>query len=150
MADAKIIVVGLGELELIADLYSQVYSPPQHEEFFQRRFEGRKNYTLLVAMLGDRHVGFAVGYELKPSTFYCWLCGVIPDARRMGVATQLMQAFEAFAVDHDYVVMRFECQNQHRAMMHLAITEGYDLIGIRWDPSTAANMVIFEKEVHSA
>ncbi len=147
MANAKIIAVGLGELEVIADMYSQIYSPPQHEEFFRRRFEGREGQCLLIAMLDDRPVGFAFGYELKPTTFYCWLCGVIPDAQRMGVATQLMQALEAFAADHDFTAMRFECQNQHRAMLHLAITEGYDLIGIRWDPSSAANMAIFEKEM---
>jgi GNAT superfamily N-acetyltransferase len=150
MANAKIISVELTDLDLIADLYSQVYSPPQHEEFFRRRFEGRRAYCVLVAMLDERPVGFAVGYELKPFCFYCWACGVIPDARRLGVATQLIQALEAFAVDHEYTVMRFECQNQHRAMLHLAITENYDLVGIRWDSNSAANMAIFEKELHSS
>jgi hypothetical protein len=32
-------------------------------------------------------------------------------------------------------------------VLHLAITEGYDLVGIRWDIQTAANFVIFEKEL---
>ncbi len=147
MANAKIIAVGQGEATLIADLYSQVFSPPQDEAFFQRRFQGRCNASLFVAMLDDQHVGFSVGYELKPATYYCWLCGVLPDARRLGVAAQLIEAQHAFAVDHSYTVMRFECQNQHRPMLHLAITEGYDLVGIRWDTSTVANVVIFEKDL---
>ncbi|MGB2985856.1 MAG: GNAT family N-acetyltransferase [Phycisphaerae bacterium] len=147
MANAKIIAVGPAELELIADLYSQVFAPAQDDEYFRRRFHGRYNVSLFVAMLDDQHVGFTISYELKPSTYYCWLCGVLPDARRLGVATQLIQAQQAFALDHGYAMIRFECQNQHRPMLHLAITEGYDLVGIRWDMTSAANMVIFEKDL---
>ncbi|MGD2109140.1 MAG: GNAT family N-acetyltransferase [Phycisphaerae bacterium] len=147
MANAKIVAVGPGELELIADLYSQVFSPPQSAEYFQRRVDRRYNVGLFVALLDDRHVGFTVSYELRPVIYYCWLCGVLPDARRMGVATQLMQALEAFVLDHDYGIIRFECQNQHRPMLHLAITEGYDLVGMRWDTAISANVAIFEKDL---
>ncbi len=147
MADAKIVAVGPGELVLIVELYNQVFSPAHDEEFFRRRVHGRYNTSLFVAMLDDQHVGFTVGYELKPSTYYCWLCGVLPDARRLGVAAQLIQAQQAFAVDHAYTIVRFECQNQHRPMLHLAIREGYDLVGLRWDTGIAANVVIFEKEL---
>ncbi len=147
MANAKIIAVGQGEVTLIADLYSQVFSPPQDEAFFQRRFHGRYNTSLFVALLDDQHVGFTVGYELKPTTYYCWLCGVLPEARRLGVAAQLIEAQHAFAIDHSYAIIRFECRNQHRPMLQLAIREGYDLVGIRWDSSSVANVVIFEKDL---
>lgn len=147
MADAKIIAIGSGEVALLADLYSQVFAPPRDEEFFRRRFHGRHNVCLFVAMIDESHVGFAVGYELKPGSFYSWLCGVLPDGRRLGVATQLIQAQMAFAVDHEYTILRFECQNQHRPMLHLAITEGYDLVGIRYDTESGANVVIFEKDL---
>ena len=32
-------------------------------------------------------------------------------------------------------------------MLHVAISEGYDLVGIRWETPTASNVVIFEKEL---
>lgn len=147
MANAKIVAVGPGELELIADLYGQVFSPPQTAEYFSRRYHGRYNVSLFVALLDERHVGFTVSYELRPTTYFCWLCGVLPDARRLGVATQLMQGQEAFALDHGYGVVRFECQNQHRPMLHMAITESYDLVGIRWDTAISANVAIFEKDL---
>lgn len=147
MADAKIVAVGAGELSLIAQMYGKIFNPPVDEEYFRRRFMGRYNVSLLVAMLDDQPVGFAVGYELMPTTYFSWLCGVLPDARRIGVATQLMQAQESLAADHAYTIIRFECQNQHRPMLQLAISEGYDLVGIRWDTAGAANVVIFEKEL---
>jgi len=147
MANAKIEVVGPGELGLISSLYNDVFTPPTEEAFFARRFRGRMNVSMLVAIVERQHVGFIIGFELMPSTYFCWLCGVVPDFRRAGIATQLMQGQQAWARDHDYALMRFECQNQHRPMMHAAITEGYDLVGIRWDSVTANNMVIFEKEL---
>ena len=147
MADAKIISIGPGELALVTDLYNQMFSPGVEEEFFRRRFLGRHNICIFVAMLDEQPVGFNIGFEVRPSTYYCWLCGVLSDARRLGIATQLMLAIAAFANDHEYQVLRFECQNQHRPMLHVAITEGYDLVGIRWDTSGANNVVIFEKDL---
>lgn len=148
MANAKIVPVGPGEVGLITELYNDVFSPPQNEQFFLRRFHGRHNVNMMVATLDDRHVGFIIGFELMPTTFFLWLCGVHPDVRRLGIATQLFHGQQAWAHDHGYTLSRFECQNQHRPMLHVAITEGYDLVGIRWDTHSANNFVIFEKELH--
>ncbi len=148
MADAKIVVVGPGELGLIGELYNEVFTPPVDEEFFRRRFLGRHNVCLLVAMLDEQHVGFIIGFELTPTTYYSWVCGVLPDFRRAGIAKQLMQAQQAWAHERHYNTLRFECQNQHRPMLHVAIDEGFDLVGIRWDTATLRNVVIFERELH--
>jgi GNAT superfamily N-acetyltransferase len=138
-------VVGQHELPLIADLYSQVFRPAKGTDFFRRRFLGRYNELILVASLGQRPVGFSVGFELKPGVYFSWLFGVLPDCRRMGIASQLMDAMHAWVREHDYHTVRFECQNQHRAMLHMAIATGYDVVGIRWDPDRNANLVILEK-----
>ncbi len=147
MADARIISIGPAELGLITELYNDVFSPRADEEFFRRRFTGRHNVSMFVAMLDERPVGFAVAFELMPSTYFLWLCGVVPDARRLGIGTQLVQAQAAFATDHGYGVLRFECQNQHRPMLHVAISEGYDLVGIRWDTTSCSNVAIFERDL---
>lgn len=147
MAEAKIIPVGPDELELIAEMYNQVFSPGQEEDYFRNRFRGRRNAAMLIAQVEGLPAGFVVGFELMPNTYFIWICGVLPDMRRAGIATQLMHGVHAWAKDHHYSSIRFECRNQHRPMLHVAITEGYDLVGIRWDPATANNFVIFEKEL---
>jgi GNAT superfamily N-acetyltransferase len=149
MATAKIIPVGPNEVDLVAELYNQVISPRVDSNFFRRRFLGRHNVCMMVAMIDNQHVGFIIGFELTPTTYFCWVCGVLPDYRRHGIATQLIQAQGAWAVEHDYALIRFECNNQHRPMLHVAITEGYDLVGIRWDTASADNVVIFEKELEA-
>lgn len=146
MANADMVIVGPTEVGLLVELYNQVFKPGVDEGFFLDRFRGRHNVSMIVAVLDKHHVGFNIGFELTPTTYYSWLVGALPDARRLGIATQLMQAQQAWARDHHYQTIRFECQNQHRPMLHLAITEGYDLVGIRWDTATANNVVIFEKD----
>lgn len=147
MASADIMVVGPAEIPVICDLYNQVFVPPREEELFHRRCRGRYNVLFLIAQIDGRPAGFATGFEQKPNVYCGWLCGVLKDYRRQGVASQLIEAQHAWARDHHYTTIRFECLNKHRAMLHLAIEMGYDLVGVRWEPDLADNLVIFEKNL---
>jgi GNAT superfamily N-acetyltransferase len=145
MADAMIDLVGPDEVPLICSLYNHIFRPARDLESFRRRFRGRYNVLMLVARLEDKPVGFFMGFELKPTVFFCWFYGVLQDYRRQGIASQLMDAVHSWARQNEYESIRFECHNQHRPMLHLAIALGYDIVGIRWDPDRGDNLVIFEK-----
>ena len=145
MADAIIDMVGPEDLPLICELYNKIFRPPRDVESFHRRYRGRYNVLQLIARLGDRPVGLFLGFELKPTVYFAWFYGVLPEFRRQGIASQLMEAVHSWARQNDYESLRFECHNQHRPMLHLAIALGYDIVGIRWDPDRGDNLVIFEK-----
>lgn len=147
MANAEVIPIGLGELDLVADLYNQVFTPPRDVSSFRRRVDGRRNVLVLIAQLDGRPVGFLSALELKPDTHFGWLCGVLPEFRRQGIASQLLEAHEAWAYQKSYELLRFECYNRHRPMLQTAITHGYNIVGIRWDSQHHDNLVIFEKEL---
>lgn len=145
MADALIDIVGMDEVPTIVELYNQVFRPPRDEASFMRRFRGRYNILQMIARVQEQPVGFFMGFELKPTVFFSWFYGVLPDFRRQGIASQLMDAVHDWAQQHEYDAIRFECHNQHRPMLHLSIALGYDIVGIRWDPDRCDNLVIFEK-----
>jgi GNAT superfamily N-acetyltransferase len=147
MADTVIDVVGIDELPLIVDLYNQIFRPAKTIEAFRRRYLGRYNVLQLVARVKDRPVGFFLGFEGKPDTFFAWFYGVVAEARRAGVGSQLMEAAQSWATQHEYETIRLECHNQHRPMLHLAIDLGYDIVGMRWDADRGENLVIFEKNL---
>lgn len=148
MASVEIIRVGPSEYGLVCDLYNAVFRPPQDAAYIERRLANRTN-LVMVAELERRPVGFLCSYELRPTTFYNWLIGVIPDARRMGIASQLMAAEHAWARARGYEMSRLECYNQSRAMLSLAIRHGYDIVGIRWDSHTSGNLIVFEKSIEA-
>ena len=145
MADAIIDIVGLDETPIIVEMYNKIFRPPRDEESFARRYRGRYNVLQMIARVGDKPVGFFLGFELKPAVFFSWFYGVLPEYRRQGIASQLMDAVHDWARQQDYDAIRFECHNQHRPMLHLSIALGYDIVGIRWDPDRCDNLVIFEK-----
>jgi GNAT superfamily N-acetyltransferase len=148
MADAIIDIVGQDDLPVIVDLYNQIYRPPRDLESFRRRFLGRYNVLQMIARVKDQPVGFFLGFELKPTAFFAWFYGVLPDFRRQGIATQLMEAVHDWAREHEYESVRLECHNSARSMLHLAIALGYFVAGIRWDPDRGDNLVIFEKTLN--
>ena len=145
MADATIDIVGQDELPTIVEMYNQIFRPPRDEESFLRRYRGRYNILQMIARVEDRPVGFFLGFELKPTVFFSWFYGVVPESRRQGIASQLMDAVHDWARQQDYESIRFECHNHHRPMLHLSIALGYDIVGMRWDPDRGDNLVIFEK-----
>jgi GNAT superfamily N-acetyltransferase len=147
MADAIIERVGPEELPVIVQLYNQIFRPHRDQESISRRFRGRYNVLSMVARLGERPVGFFLGFELKPLVYFAWFYGVHAEYRRQGIASQLMDAVHSWAKQNDYESIRFECHNQHRPMLHLAIARGYDIVGMRWDQDRGDNLVIFEKDL---
>jgi len=149
MADAIIEQHDPEELQVVSQLYNQIFRPPRDIESIRRRFRGRYNVMQLIARIGDRPVGFFLGFELKPTVYFAWFYGVLPEFRRQAIASQLMDAVHSWAQQNEYESIRFECHNQHRPMLHLAIALGYDIVGIRWDPDRGDNLVIFEKVLNS-
>lgn len=147
MAEMKIDIVGPNDIPLIADLYGQVFRPARDAAFFRRRFQGRCNVLMMVASRFNEPCGFFIGFELKPTVFFAWFYGVLPLQRRQGTASQLMDAVHAWSAEQGYESIRFECHNQHRPMLHLAIARTYDIVGIRWDPDRGENLVIFERSL---
>ena len=145
MIEASISQVGMDSLPQIAEIYNQIFRPTRTAVDLAKRYERRYNPLLLLAHSKDQPVGFFLGYEWKPSTYYGWFYGVLPECRRMSIGSQLMEAAQSWAAQNGYESIRLECHNQHRPMMHLAIDLGYDVAGLRWDADRAANLVIFEK-----
>ncbi|MEX2671848.1 MAG: GNAT family N-acetyltransferase [Phycisphaeraceae bacterium] len=147
MAEAKIDIVGQSELPTVVRLYKEVFTPARDEAFFQRRLLGRHNPLVLLAVVEGEPVGFMLGLELKPHIFFEWLYGVVPSYRRSSIASQLMDAANAWAGERHYEYSRMECHTRNRPMLHMAIARGYDIVGIRWDTDRQSNLVIFEKEL---
>lgn len=145
MADATIDRINPADLGLIEHLYNSVFRPHVTEEDLKKRLRGRHNVLVQVARVGDDAVGFYIGMELRPEVHFAWVCGVVSDMRRTGIATQMMHAAEDWARTEGYKTIRFECENNVRPFLHFGIANDYDIVGLRWDHDRMRNVVIFEK-----
>jgi GNAT superfamily N-acetyltransferase len=145
VADVIIDLLAPDDLSVIVQLYNQIYRPPRDAEHFERRYLGRHNVVQMVARLEQRAVGFLLAFELKPRVAFLWFLGVLPSERRQGVGAQLLDAFHSWARQNDYESIRFECHNQQRPMLLLALHQGYDIIGVRWDSDREDQLILLQK-----
>lgn len=146
MADATIDRINPADIDTITHLYNQIFRPERAGEFFERRLARDGDRALIqVARIDNDAVGFYIGHELKPSIHFAWLIGVVPAMRRTGIGTQLLSSAMDWARTRGYEAIRFEVSNAVRPFLSFGIKEGFDVIGLRWDHSQLANLVILEK-----
>lgn len=103
---------------------------PMSSRRFREHLAGRRRKLLLVALDGQRVVGYKFGYQDRPGRFYSWLGGVHPDYRRRGLASRLMRKQHAMLERAGFREVRCHTRNRFRGMLILSIQHGFDIIGI--------------------
>ena len=112
---------------------------------FEQRYAG-KDPLLLAAFLGKQAVGYAVGYDrYQDGSYYCWMAGVLPSARRNGALTALIARLEREAKGRGYKHLRVKTRNSRRAMLAYLVKNGYQAIGFQRRAPASENRILFEK-----
>jgi GNAT superfamily N-acetyltransferase len=120
-------------LQEISNLMNQMheFSTPFDIAELKERLHGKKK-LMLVAYHKDLPIGFKLGYDrYSDGSFYSWLGGVLPNFRRSGVATALLNAMETWMQDNGYHTLRFKTRNFHRAMLQFAVKQGFQVSGFK-------------------
>ncbi|MCU0353309.1 MAG: GNAT family N-acetyltransferase [Cytophagales bacterium] len=101
---------------------------PHGKEEYERRLSAAPKHLILVAFDGPKPVGFKVGYEREnDGSFYSWMGGVSVHYRRLGIARQLADQMETWAVAQGYHSLKFTTRNRHRAMLVFALNNGFQI-----------------------
>ncbi len=116
---------------------------------FEQRLEG-KTELILVALDRDLAIGVKMGYALSDSVFYTWMGGVIPAYRGQGIAQHLADAQVAWVRKHGYQSIQLKTRNRFKGMLHFALSDGFDLIGLSKEKaeSVADYRILLEKKLH--
>lgn len=115
------------------------------EKLLQRL--NNKNHLILIAFHDELPVAYKMGYELTGDEFYSWLGGVIPSARKNGIATLLRQAQELWVKEKGYQVISVKSMNRYPAMLQLLISSGYHISGYEDQGSTNNSKIVFIKRI---
>ena len=84
-----------------------------------------------MAEAQGKPVGFKTGYQRDADgSFYSWMGGVAELYRRHGIALQLAQTMEHWAIENGYHTLRFTTRNRHRAMLLFALSNGFFITGV--------------------
>lgn len=92
--------------------------------------------------IGDTMAGFLVSYALDDLTYYNWIMGVLPDFRRQGCGTYMIDHFESCVAKYGFRKCAVKSMNRYRSMMALLIRKGYDILLVEAD-----GKIYFEKKI---
>lgn len=115
--------------------------------FFQKRCLG-KNEVILVAYKNNKPVGYVLAYNRdKDGSLYCWMAGVVPKYRQLGMLKLLMEHLEAYAKRQGYQSLKIKTRNTWRGMLAYLINSGYNIIETTATDRIEQNRILFIKEL---
>lgn len=116
-------------------------------EDYENRLMPRQ-HLILIASIDSQAVGFKAGYaQPGEKYFYSWMGGVLPEFRRMGIASKLAGKMEQWAFLQGFDTLRFKTWNKHTNMILLGINRGYLITGFEKKHNIEENRIIFEKQL---
>ncbi|MBI2038000.1 MAG: GNAT family N-acetyltransferase [Candidatus Magasanikbacteria bacterium] len=117
------------------------------KEYFQERING-KDSLILVAYADNQPVGYMVSYKKHDdSSFYCWMTGVNPVFRRLGILNKLMRRLTEWAKQHGYKKITIKTRNSRREMLSYLVKSGFNFTEVQPQILIEDNRILLEKMV---
>lgn len=107
------------------------FDPLLDNDYYIEKVKSRE-HLILIAKVNSSVIGCKVGYDkFKDGSFYSWLGGVIPSARKAGIAKLLADHQEQWAKSKGYNAIKFKTLNRHKHMLLFAIKNGFEIYNIK-------------------
>ena len=142
------VIVREGSLEEVVSVVEQIDEFAQKESVasLSQRLSGKKS-LILVAEEAGVLLGFKIGYELEPNTFYSWFGGVSPLARNKGVAQAQLDVQEQWVKQQGYQQLKVKSRNQFPAMLRLLLRNGYQIEKLEEKEDIREHRIYFVKQL---
>lgn len=121
------------------------FDKPYDKKYFEDRYQNLDR-LILVAYIKDFPVGYTVSYDRdKDGSFYCWMAGVNPKFRRLGILNKLMEYQYHWAKNHKYKKIKIKTRNNRREMLSFLIKSEFNFTEVKpWD-NIKDNRILLEK-----
>src|SRR5688500_9491509 len=85
--------------------------------YFEERYKD-KDPLIVVCYVDEDPAGYLIGYNRDDDgVYYCYMAGVNPSFRRLGVLTALMDYEDEWAKNKGYKAIRVRTWNNRRSML---------------------------------
>lgn len=117
------------------------------KSYFEDRYKDSAK-LILVAYVDNQPAGYMVSYDKnQDGSFYCWMAGVNPNFRRLGLLNQMMQYLLAWAKNNGYSKVTIKTRNNRREMLSFLVKSGFNFTEIHPYPSIEDNRIVLEKDI---
>jgi GNAT superfamily N-acetyltransferase len=137
--------VGLEEIYTVFRLIPE-FDPLEDPSIFSQRISSHF-FIALIAYSSGVPVGFKLGYAKSSTIFYSWLGGVLPEFRRIGIASLLADVMEAKASAEGYQKLVFKTRNCFKEMLIFGLKRGYQVVGWEERNEVSQHRILLEKRL---
>jgi len=117
------------------------------KKYFEDRYKN-SNELILVAYIDNSPVGYMVSYDKdKDGSFYCWMAGVNPEFRQLGILSKLMEYLYQWSRNNGYKKIKIKTRNNRREMLSFLIKSGFNFTEVESWPSIEDNRILLEKKL---
>lgn len=128
-------------------------SIPEFEEHYTRESYtekmNNKDNLIIVAYVDDKPAGYMIGFDrYGDSSFYCWMTGVMPEYRKMGVLKTMVDYMFKWAKKKGYKKIKIKTRNERREMLAYLVKYGFFFTDVKEKEKTIEkNRILLEKDI---
>jgi ribosomal protein S18 acetylase RimI-like enzyme len=123
------------------------FGGPYGKDYFEKRYEG-KDKLILVAYADGQPAGYIVAYDkFGDGSLYCWMAGVDPAFRRMGILRAMMDHQDSWAKKKGYKKIKIKTRNNRREMLAYLVKHGFLFTEVQVKSDIRDNRILLEKEI---
>ena len=145
----KSIVIKEGSIEVAVKVNATIteFGKPYDKTYFEDRYKDSVN-VILVAYVDNQPAGYMVSYDKNnDGSFYCWMAGVDPLFRRLGLLDKMMRYVNDWSKNHGYKKLTIKTRNNRREMLSYLVKSGFYFTEVQSQPSIEDNRILLEKVV---
>lgn len=123
------------------------FDAPFTKDYFEERYKGKEK-LIIVAYVNDTPAGYIVGYDkFGDGSFYCWMAGVNPKYRKLGLLKEMMKYEDAWAKKRGYKKIKIKTRNNRREMLAYLVKYGFFFTEVVSYPNIEDNRILLEKKL---
>ncbi|MFA5994583.1 MAG: GNAT family N-acetyltransferase [Parcubacteria group bacterium] len=121
------------------------FGEPYDKAYFEDRYGGKER-LILVAYMDNQPAGYMLSYDKNnDGSFYCWMAGVDPNFRRLGILNSLMGYLNDWAKKKGYKKITIKTRNNRREMLAFLVKDGFRFIEVQSQLFIGDNRIILER-----
>ena len=118
----------LEALTTMSQVNEILFSFGETADDIQALFESKNRVWLGLAFIDLCPVAFKAGFEQEAGTFESWRGGVLPYARRRGIASALMERQHSWCLGQGFKSIRTVTNHDNVPMMNLNSQHGFEQV----------------------
>ncbi len=145
----KNIVIKEDSIEVVVNVSATIteFDTSYDKAYFEDRYKG-KVHLILVGYVDGLPAGYMVSYDkYNDRSFYCWMAGVNPVFRRLGILHQMMKHLSDWAKNHGYTKITIKTRNNRREMLAYLVKSGFCFTEVQPEDQMKDNRILLEKSI---